>query len=157
MRERFAEEALKYFGFPSSPYLGAENGQDENGFDCSGFIVFLLRKIGFPLSEEIRHCNEFFDFFGILIHEEFAGKGDLIFFSRNGLVPTHMGILLSSPVKEIAYYIHSPGKYNKKVIVSNLFKDKIPFAIGQIYSVNPIGYKRLAVKIKNKRYQQIFY
>ncbi len=151
-KEKFISEALKYLDYPAVRYKGPTLGQDVNGFDCSGFFTFLLKLINFPVSFH-RHCNEYFDSFGIFVHK--YQIGDLVFFSlRNGgMRPDHMGIMIS----EIEY-IHSPGKDNKFIKISKLKRKSIKSLDGQshnqIYTVNPIGFKRLTVK--NGRYQQIF-
>jgi hypothetical protein len=45
-RELLWKEALKYVGYPSVGYDGVEIGLDpEKGFNCSGFVTFLLRAL----------------------------------------------------------------------------------------------------------------
>ena len=151
-KKTFVSLALSYLNFPAVNYSGQLNGISTDGFDCSGFVNFLLKKAGY--SQKIpRHANELFDFFGILIHAEFRSVGDLVFFSnRGGTYPNHVGIMISE-VK----YIHSPGKNKKIICVKKLERkiikprDKVP----QIYFSNPIGFKRITVN--NGRYQQIFF
>ena len=147
--ELLLQTALKYEGYPgicSSKNPG--RGDDPTGFDCSGFIVYVLREIGFPLDKSIRSASHFFDKVGILIHEEYAVHGDLIFFSRRGLHPTHMGILTGPH-----HYISSPGTTDSKVCVREIPRGPIKPREGSIYSHNPIGFKRLAVP--RGRWQQI--
>lgn len=148
-REKFADLALKFIGYPSIHYQNPDVGRDANGFDCSGFVHFVLKNLNFPDIEKIRHTNEFFDSFGVFIHPEFADKGDLVFFSRDGCVPRHIGILLSR-----SSYIHAPGNNNTTVTVSTLEENLIKSSLAkQIYFRNPIGFKRLAIKVG--RYQQV--
>ena len=122
-----------------------------------GVVTFILRSLNFPLPENIRHSNEYFDSFGIIVHEGLHGIGDLVFFSKNGFVPTHMGIMLSE-----TEYIHSPGHLERKVEVSRLASTEIiigsPGTFGcpvpaPIYRRNPIGFKRIAMR--GDRYQII--
>ncbi|MBI5227456.1 C40 family peptidase [Candidatus Micrarchaeota archaeon] len=154
--ENFAEalalEAQKYIGHPSIHYKGPQHGQSpEEGFDCSGFVRFLLLKIRFPFDEAIRHTNEFFDNFGVLVHFGLQERGDLIFFSRDGTYPSHMGIVV-----ERDRYIHSPGRAKEKVCVSKIENEPIPTKIEpahpKLYSTNPIGFKRLAMKAPQERW-----
>lgn len=150
-KKTFVSLALSYLGFPAIKHGGKEAGYDEKGFDCSGFVNFLLKKANYP-GHIPRHTNDFFDSFGILVHEQFRGAGDLIFFShKGGYYPDHIGVMISREK-----YIHSPGK-NGKVICSGVFEKKIiepRCDIQQIYFSNPIGIKRIA--INNGRYKKIF-
>jgi len=149
IRERFVETAVKHLGYPSQLYRNPKTGKDpRNGFDCSGFIVFLLELVGFPNPQELRHTNELFDHFGVSVHIELRQRGDLVFFSRNGLLPTHVGILASPST-----YIHAPGKKETSVELATLIFSDIEERSGRLYLSNPIGIKRLS--IANGRYQKI--
>lgn len=147
----FVSLALSYLNFPAVNYSGHLSGMSPIGFDCSGFVNFLLKEVEYPQCIP-RHANEFFDLFGILIHEQFRSAGDLIFFSnRGGTYPDHIGIMISDDE-----YIHSPGR-NGKVICTGSFKQEIikpRNKAPQIYFSNPIGLKRITVN--NGRYQQMF-
>lgn len=151
-KEEFATIALKYLGYPAVKYRGPEAGRDINGFDCSGFVTFLLKLINFPAPLP-RHCNEYFDALGIFVHN--YQVGDLVFFSfgNGGVWPSHMGIMLSE--KE---YIYSHGSDDSFVKIGKLQQKRIVTPEKQehvqIYMANPIGFKRLA--IKNGRYQKTF-
>lgn len=151
-KEEFVAEALKYLGYPSMRYQGPDSGCDEIWFDCSGFFTFLLKKRRFPNPLNLRHCNEYFDLFGIFVHQAHVQKGDLVFFSRRGIIPTHMGIMIS-----LDSYIHAPGKDGTMVMISPLVqeviqppqtRDDLEARVGgtQKYFTNPIGFKRLAVR-----------
>jgi cell wall-associated NlpC family hydrolase len=147
----FVSLVLSCIGFPARNYGGQHAGFDENGFDCSGFVNFLLKKARYP-GYIPRHASEFFDSFGILIHEQFRDAGDLVFFSnRGGTYPDHVGILVSQEE-----YVHSPGR-NGKVVCADRFKPEIIKPrrdTKQIYFSNPIGVKRIA--IGNGRYKLPF-
>lgn len=135
--------AIKYsFGHP-------ELGQSpQTGFDCSGFCRFVLAESGLVVPDyldlsnnrrAIRHTNEFWDYYGVAVHPGLHQRGDLVFFSRCGSFPTHMGILLDEET-----YIHSPGKNNSVVCESAITVEPIEphdNNARQTFSVNPIGYK----------------
>lgn len=150
MREVFVEAALRHLGSPSRRYTTPESGSSPSeGFDCSGFIVYLLREIGIPNQMCLRHASELFDHFGVLVHQELRQRGDLVFFSRNGLVPTHVGILTG-----LNTYIHAPGQDGTVVSCAALKFTGIAQREGQmLYLVNPIGFKRIA--IPSGRYQEV--
>ena len=144
--------AKKYIGSRSVKYTDPDSGNTLKGFDCSGFIQFVLKEAGFPLihgskASKLRHSEEFFDFMGYSVHSRARRSGDLIFFSRNGTRPTHVGIYLGDD-----FFIHSPGKDNSEVkIISvkgfckrNLLKFNPDGKYPQIYFENPIGYKRIS-------------
>lgn len=142
--------ALRYEGFPSIKYTGSETGNTPEGFDCSGFIQFVLNEAGILIpvyrmtNKRIRHSKEFFDHFGILVHEEAGQPGDLVFFTRKGIRPTHVGMYLGDK-----NMIHSPGSKGRFVTITSIEdyikKNHIRFSKGErpvIYVRNPIGYKR---------------
>lgn len=159
-KEAFVELALSYINCPSIRYIDESMGSNVEGFDCSGFINFLLQQAEYPDTIP-RHSNEQFDTLGILIHWEFRDVGDIVFFSRNGTAPTHVGIMISSDE-----YVHAPGNKNTFVRVDKLEQKIIkPKGVGppvyfpkdkisQIYFSNPIGFKRITAN--NGRYRKIF-
>ncbi len=146
--ERLAEEALKYLGAKSIGHGRCAEGlchlrglDPAGGFDCSGFIVFLLKQINFPFSEKIRHASQFHDFFGMSVQWIGREPGDLVTFSRGGLAPTHIGIIISD-----SQYIHAPGRKDTFVRTDDLRVSDIPIThVHQRYSLNPIGIKKLAI------------
>ncbi len=136
-----ADEALKYLGDPASNYKGPELGiLPATGFDCSGFVVFLLKKLGIDNLENIRHTSEFFDKYGIFVHYGLHQRGDLVFFSKKGLAPKHIGIVIDEN-----YYIHSPGKNGSVIEIKKLVLEPINTVTGAIYNTNPIGFKRHSI------------
>ena|SRR3989344_8431937 len=152
------ETALKYLGAPGRNGNGLGNSPD--GFDCSGFVQYVLNEAGViipssPVSGEVlRFSEEFFDFFGLLVHDELRAPGDLVFFSWKGTRPSHLGIYKGND--EV---IHIPGLPDATVMISpleNLCKaPKYDPTIGpQLYVRNPIGYKRPTIPTKGKRYQR---
>lgn len=152
---KLVEIALKYEGFPSMRYIShGVSGNTPKAFDCSGYVQWIILKSGMPLPDvpntkrPLRHSEEFFDFLGFAIHERAAAPGDLVFFSKNGVKPSHLGIYIGD-----GKMIHSPGMEGKKVCAREIddfcVKNKLKFnpASGhqQIYFNNPIGYKRVAL------------
>ena len=141
-REELADLAMTYVGYPTMLYRSPQLGQSPEGFDCSGYIRYLLIQKNFPDVGEIRHVNEFMDHFGVFIHVECAGRGDLVFFSWDGLVPRHIGIMISK-----TEYVHSVGRDGQTVSVCSLENTEIKSSLStQIYFRNPIAFKRLAVR-----------
>lgn len=144
-RKHIVEIATQYLGYPSRHYdPDTENhGCDEDGFTCSGFVRFVLTKAGVEIPPHIRHAREFFDFFGVTIHESQKKPGDLVFFSRHGIYPNHVGIVVSDK-----QCIFSTGMRKGSVVKKNIhrnYKTKIdPTDPKVIYTKNPIGYKRIA-------------
>ncbi|HZS43146.1 MAG TPA: NlpC/P60 family protein [Candidatus Paceibacterota bacterium] len=138
-RELFVSTALKYEGYPClSAAKNPGKGYGPAGFHCSGYIIFLLRELGFPLLPSILTARQLFDLVGILVHEECAERGDLIFFSRHGRWPTHVGILLDE-----TSYLSSPGITDSVVCIREIPHCRFNKKPGIIYAQSPIGYKRL--------------
>lgn len=139
------KEASRYIGAPARRYKSREQGMGvHEGFDCSGFVTFLFTNLNIPLSEGIRHCDEYFKYFGDFVHEGLQRGGDLVFFSSNGIFPTHMGIMTDKN-----HFIHAPGQDGQAVRIDPIIKKPIPiheaYVVKQIYSSNPIGYKRIVI------------
>ncbi len=153
-----ANIALKYEGFPTVKYRKRNTGNTPKGFDCSGFVQWVVLESGISIpnvpgaEKRIRRSGEFFDFFGFLVHEQFRQQGDLVFFSRDGCRPSHLGIYIGD-----GRIIHSLGIDDLKVSISSIddfVKNNYPRfnplfdskeGCPQIYSANPIGYKRAVV------------
>lgn len=155
--------ALELEGFPAIKYKNPLVGNNLNGFDCSGFVQYVLLNSGIGLnyyikSNELRHSEEFFDFFGFLVHEPARLPSDLVFFSRKGSRPTHVGIYLGEDKM-----IHSPGLEGEKVEITSIktYCKSIEHLMGseknypQIYFENPIGYKRIAINNLLERFQKL--
>lgn len=162
--DKVLELALQLEGFPAMKYKNPLVGNNLQGFDCSGFVQYILLNSGIGLnyyikSNELRHSEEFFDFFGFLVHEPARLPSDLVFFSRKGTRPTHVGIYLGDDKM-----IHSPGLDGKKVEIVSItnYCKSIEHLMGseekysQIYFENPIGYKRIAKVNFSKRLQEVY-
>jgi cell wall-associated NlpC family hydrolase len=154
--------ALEYVGYPAIKYRSPSEGKSPQGFDCSGFVQYCLLKSGYDLHANplngrlIRHSEEFLDWFGIMVHEKAKKPGDLIFFSRNGFRPNHVGIYLGDD-----HFIHSQGKDSMTVDISHLDeRNGIKFNPSrgkeQIYYKNPIAYKRPVLESK-VRFERIYF
>ncbi len=131
----------------------------ERGFDCSGFVRFVLSRAGLHIPEyagqdgvqrPIRHANEFWDSYGIMVHDENRQAGDLIFFSRTGSFPTHIGIM-----RDEETYIHAPGTNESKVNIQSITYAQIAKRgmERQLYSRNPIGFKSPSVVLDTPTYR----
>lgn len=130
----------------------------ETGFDCSGFVSFVLRSSGLHIPKfigmddqirPIRHASEYWDHYGLFVHSRYKQLGDLALFSRNGVLPTHIGIVLDDE-----RYIHSPGRDGEYVEVT-YFTDKqiTQDKPGQLYETNTIGFKALVLPHNNPTYR----
>jgi len=123
-----------------------------HGFDCSGFVRYILLTIGFPIGD-IRHANEFFDRFGVFIHAEpeILQMGDLVFFCREneyGQYPAHIVIMLNQHE-----YIHAPGKNDTEVCIKKLSTKALLPTSHQLYVNKLIGAKRPAPTNYKGRWQ----
>lgn len=153
-RTAIVEIAESLIGAPSVRYAGRERGQSpEEGFDCSGFARFVLLQAGLIIPDHItitgerhttRNVNQLFDYYGIHTHSGMHQGGDLIFFSKNGQVPTHIGIVLDEE-----RYVHAPGKDGTRVAVSKIAEKAIRQTgeARKLYSTNPIGFKSPIVPV----------
>lgn len=86
----------------------------------------------------VRHVNEFWDHYGVNIQTTPTG-GDLVFFSRHGLFPTHIGIVIDSETM-----VHAPGINDTKVMLGKIATERIPPYQNEgrvLFHTNPIGYK----------------
>lgn len=155
-RDTIVETAKKYLGCLSCKYNPdvCAIGNTEQGFTCAGFVRFVLEQSGIPIPEHIRHAREFFDYFGVPVHEEQVLPGDLVFFTRYGTYPNHMGIMVSKDE-----YIFSPGMRIGEVKIKkihNTYKNNIDLDNPRVlYTKNPIGFKRIALPAGN--YQDILH
>jgi len=136
-----------------------ELGQSPDGFDCSGFVRFVLLQSGLHVGDyigmdevrrPIRHANEFWDHYGATVQTQ-PEAGDLIFFSRHGLFPTHIGI-----VKDEESYIHAPGKDSTEVIEARIHSKRIAVSgdMGRVlFHTNPIGFKAPTIARPSSTYR----
>lgn len=147
--------AGKCVGLPTSRYLGPESGcTPETGFTCSGLILAILREAKNYLPHlfvpnSVIHASEMFDHLGVLVHSDLAKPGDLVFLCRsNGTKPTHVGVYLYNNQKDEPYMLSSSGRDNQIVDFKPIKEAdlQITYKPQQIYTHNPIGYKRLTLE-----------
>lgn len=139
--------ASRYLGSHSVKYRSPDTGNTPEGFDCSGLVQRVLLDLELLTKDGkcLRHSEEFFCHLGIFVHEDAIRPGDIVFFSRNGYRPDHLGFYTGD-----GKMIHSPGKEGRKVEIVPIkeFVSKRPLeydpksGYSQIYFRNPIGYKR---------------
>lgn len=98
----------------------------------------------------IRHANEYWDSYGIAVHESMRRGGDLVVFSRKGWFPSHIGVMLDAET-----YIHAPGRDGTRVETVALEFEEIVAADkeGVIYQRNPIGFKSPVSAIEQPSYR----
>lgn len=101
----------------------------------------------------IRHTTEFWDHYGVTVatHHE---PSDIIFFSRNGSFPTHMGIVIDED-----HFVHAPGVSDSSVGIEKIVRESIDTSqtLGRIlFTHNPIGYKTptIAMTLPSYRHHQ---
>ena len=152
--------ALKYVGYPAVS-AKRNKGNTPDGFSCSGFIEYVLREADIAIpkipgkNRPISYAVEFFDFFGIPVHYAFRKRGDLVFFSRDGVRPTHLGLCIGR-----RKMIHSPGEDGEVVSIDEIcrYGGEIEFdhecGHEQIYKDNPIGIKRPAILMPERRFHR---
>lgn len=163
-RTEVMKNAVSLIGRPSIQYRGPEHGTTpEQGFDCSGFVTYVLKEAGLHVPQYMgyddvprptRHANEYWDHYGVQVDPELAKSGDLVFFSRTGMSPTHVGILTYHGT-----YIHAPGKDDS--FVEEAYLDEYAIEPSdhkgrRLYTKNPIGFKALTTVADNPagRYNQ---
>ena len=170
--EKLINSGMKYLGFTAVKHdCIRENslnmGNNTNGFDCSGFFQFLLSGNGIDifvkeLSRTARYTREFYDYVGIHIGYGDHKRGDLVFFSYDGAMPTHMALYVGNNkilhkgfIDTSLTYTKPTGDYPKRIILSDIeviANDRRnagnpiiykPERGPQIYFNNPIGFKRI--------------
>jgi len=85
-----------------------------------------------------------------MVHDASKQPGDLIFFSRRGSFPTHIGI-----VRDEETYIHAPGTDESRVEARPITYEMIAKRSieRQFYRRNPIGFKSPTTKIEQPTYR----
>lgn len=141
LARKLVQTAREYLGAPTHVYTNPEEGTDPTqGFDCSGFVTFLLREIGTPPPPRVRHARDYYKKWGEFVPAEERRAGDLVFFSADGKRVTHVGVL-SSPNT----LIHSSGMRYQRVVEQPLPYWPIPDRRdNRRFHTNPIGFKRFS-------------
>ena len=162
-RSVIVQVAWKYIGLPASNYTNPDGGTTtEQGFTCNGLMLAILKEAQKTISHlelppGIIHANEMFDHLGVLVHPELAKPGDLVFSCRpSGIKPTHVEMYLYNNRKNEPYAISSPGRDGGRVGFAPIKKRELDVTSElQLYTEDPIGYKRLTLNIGNERWPQI--
>ncbi len=143
LRFNIIENAKSYIWLPSIKYKWVEYWCTKIWFDCSGFVTFILAYFWLSI-KWIRHTNEYFDNFWIFVQNYIPG--DLIFFSKNWLFPTHMWICIWNNK-----YIHAPWIDWTNIEIKDIEYIPIKWIVDKwLYFTNPIWFKRIILKIEDK-------
>ena len=154
MKHEIISIAEKYLGLPFHYHkcdLHHQLPNPQRGFDCSGFVRWVLREAGYQLPPEVIHARNLFDLFGTGISPEEAQPGDLIFFTQWGTTPNHVAFVAgkdkvlhcSSRVPGVGY---STLDFLFETIFPPVIDQNITTTYPRKYFANPIGYKRLPPK-----------
>jgi cell wall-associated NlpC family hydrolase len=160
-RQKILFIALGTLGLPSIRYMDPNEGINPAGFDCSGWVKFVIGLAQADIPEllfyqDLRHADQMFDHLGIPVHTEKIQPADLVFYSLHGDRPTHIAMFLGKDTDGRKLIIHAPGKKNGRVEINfiNYYGEVIPHNNGTIYEYNPIGFKRLTLKVTHHRRHQ---
>jgi len=105
--EQVIEKALRYLG---RPYRWGGNGPD--AFDCSGFVIYVLRPFGVTLPRRSRDMASA----GVYVSRANISPGDLLFFATaGGRTVSHVGLYIGG-----GQFIHSSSPRSGGVMISNL-------------------------------------
>jgi cell wall-associated NlpC family hydrolase len=108
LRNQLVGYAQQYVGLPYH-YGGT---CPETGFDCSGFIRFVLNDFGFDVTRTSRGQSHE----GFPVTLQRVEPGDLLFFGRNGRVG-HVGMVVRRDASGV-YFVHSS---RRGIVVDNLY------------------------------------
>jgi hypothetical protein len=100
--------------FLGTPYRTA--GQDENGFDCSGYVYFVFQHFNVTVPRSSRYYRNF----GVEVPIEHVQKGDVLVFlspTRNEI--GHVGIVSKAEGRK-SEFLHATSGKKKQVVVTNL-------------------------------------
>ena len=107
IRYQVVEKALRYLG---RPYRWGGNGP--YSFDCSGFVIYVLRPFGVTLPRRSRDMASS----GVHVARNDLLPGDLVFFATSGgSTVSHVGMYIGN-----GQFIHSSSTRSGGVIISNL-------------------------------------
>ena len=108
LADQIVDYALGYLGYP---YVYATAGP--GGFDCSGFTSYVYKHFGYSLHRSSR--DQLKD--GKAVQKADLLPGDLLLFSREGDVVTHVGLYIGN-----GEFIHASTS-TTGVIISDLYSD----------------------------------
>ncbi len=87
LAQRIVDYALQFKGYP---YVYAEEGP--TAFDCSGLTWYVYKQFGYSLYRSSKdQINN-----GTAVLKAELQLGDLVFFSKNGSYPTHVGLYIGN-------------------------------------------------------------
>jgi len=110
VQDEVVERAL---GFLGRPYRWGGNGP--YSFDCSGFVIYVLRPFGVTLPRRSRDMVSS----GVHVNRSDVEPGDLLFFATmGGSTVSHVGIYIGG-----GQLIHSASSRSGGVIISNFHSD----------------------------------
>ncbi|MCL2528012.1 MAG: C40 family peptidase [Defluviitaleaceae bacterium] len=105
--EDVVTRALRYLG---TPYRWGGNGP--SSFDCSGFVIYVLRPFGVTLPRRSRDMASS----GVYVSRSNIQAGDLVFFATaGGRTVSHVGLYIGG-----GQFIHSSSSRTGGVVISNL-------------------------------------
>ena len=108
LADQIVDYALQYLG---CPYVYATAGPDS--FDCSGFTSYVYKHFGYSLHRS--SYDQLKD--GKAVQKADLLPGDILLFSRNGDVVTHVGLYIGN-----GEFIHASTS-TTGVIISDLYSD----------------------------------
>ncbi len=108
LADQIVDYALQYLGYP---YVYATAGPDS--FDCSGFTSYVYKHFGYSLHRS--SYDQLKD--GKAVQKADLLPGDILLFSRNGDVVTHVGLYIGN-----GEFIHASTS-TTGVIISDLYSD----------------------------------
>ena len=108
LADQIVDYALQYLGYP---YVYAAAGPDS--FDCSGFTSYVYKHFGYSLHRS--SYDQLKD--GKAVQKGDLLPGDILLFSRNGDVVTHVGLYIGN-----GEFIHASTS-TTGVIISDLYSD----------------------------------
>jgi hypothetical protein len=158
VRQAIAKRALDALGARSIKYTSPDEGMSlESGFDCSGFVGYILQQVAREQSVSLvapRHANEQWREFGEFTSYQQRKTGDLVFFpskTAGGIrIIGHVGLILDKNL-----YIHAPGKPDSVVCIDKLPYEPVPFDNhhpDDMHTHSPAGIKRITLPIGNGRW-----
>lgn len=108
LADQIVDYALQYLGYP---YVYATAGPDS--FDCSGFTSYVYKHFGYSLHRS--SYDQLKD--GKAVQKADLLPGDILLFSRNGDIVTHVGLYIGN-----GEFIHASTS-TTGVIISDLYSD----------------------------------
>jgi cell wall-associated NlpC family hydrolase len=106
--EQMIAYAKQYIGVPYR-----YGGTSSNGFDCSGYTQHVLGEYGYVIPRSARYQKQKLNKIPI----KKAKKGDLVFFSKNRRVISHVGLVISEEGEDLTM-IHASS--SRGIMITNV-------------------------------------